>query len=298
MAANRGARIILHSLERSRSQRLLWLLEELNMSYEIKPYKRGLHERAPPELKQFHPLGKAPILEIQSPAKTDGAAATGDAASGSSSSSIVLAESAVIMEHLLENFHHAPSSTSSSTQSQSQNEQKSLVPPRWIAGQENQVNGETEAWRRYRYYMHYTEGSLMPLVVTNILMDVVQNAPPFFLKPFLGIIPGIVKKEYCGPNFATHLAFLEEQLATPTPSAEGSEETSSSDKPRYLAGTQFTAADILMSYPLIILQEVKVLDKEQYPVLSDYVTRIRELEGYRKAVRILEEIEGQEYRVL
>jgi glutathione S-transferase len=56
--------IIVHHLEQSRSHRILWLLEELSVPYEIKEYKRNKETMlAPPELKQVHPLGKAPVIE-------------------------------------------------------------------------------------------------------------------------------------------------------------------------------------------------------------------------------------------
>ena len=55
--------IIIHHLNNSRSQRILWLLEELGADYEIKFYQRNEINRAPPELKQAHPLGKSPIIE-------------------------------------------------------------------------------------------------------------------------------------------------------------------------------------------------------------------------------------------
>lgn len=55
--------ITVHHLENSRSQRVLWLLEELGLTYEVKLYKRLPNMSAPPELKAVHPLGKAPILE-------------------------------------------------------------------------------------------------------------------------------------------------------------------------------------------------------------------------------------------
>ncbi|ALN71659.1 MULTISPECIES: glutathione S-transferase family protein [unclassified Aureimonas] len=58
--------ITLHHLENSRSQRVLWLLEELGVPYEVKRYERLPSLAAPPELKRIHPLGKSPIL-------TDGA---------------------------------------------------------------------------------------------------------------------------------------------------------------------------------------------------------------------------------
>ena len=56
--------IIVHHLEESRSQRVLWLLEELGLDYEVKRYARNAQTRlAPPELKAIHPLGKSPVLE-------------------------------------------------------------------------------------------------------------------------------------------------------------------------------------------------------------------------------------------
>lgn len=57
--------IVLHHLERSRSIRMVWFLEELGAGYEIKPYKRNPETfLAPPELKQAHPLGKAPVVDV------------------------------------------------------------------------------------------------------------------------------------------------------------------------------------------------------------------------------------------
>ena len=56
--------IVVHHLNNSRSQRVLWLLEELGLPYEIKPYQRNPATMlAPPELKAVHPLGKSPVLD-------------------------------------------------------------------------------------------------------------------------------------------------------------------------------------------------------------------------------------------
>jgi len=56
--------LILHHLNNSRSQRILWLLEELGAPYEIKFYDRDpVTNLAPPELVAIHPLGKSPVLE-------------------------------------------------------------------------------------------------------------------------------------------------------------------------------------------------------------------------------------------
>ncbi len=55
--------IVVHHLNDSRSQRILWLLEELQLPYEIVQYQRDAKTRlAPPELKSVHPLGKAPVI--------------------------------------------------------------------------------------------------------------------------------------------------------------------------------------------------------------------------------------------
>ncbi len=74
--------IVVHHLNNSRSQRILWLLEELGLNYEIKRYERNaLTMLAPPELKRVHPLGKAPLL-------TEGA--------------YTLAETGAIVEYILD----------------------------------------------------------------------------------------------------------------------------------------------------------------------------------------------------
>ncbi len=76
--------IVVHHLNNSRSQRVLWLLEELGAEYEIKRYQRDPATMlAPPELKAVHPLGKSPVI-------TDG--------------DLTIAESGAIMEYLVERY--------------------------------------------------------------------------------------------------------------------------------------------------------------------------------------------------
>jgi glutathione S-transferase len=76
--------ITVHHLNNSRSQRVLWLLEELGLPYEIKKYQRNAQTMlAPPELLQVHPLGKSPVI-------TDG--------------DTTVAESGAIIEYLLERY--------------------------------------------------------------------------------------------------------------------------------------------------------------------------------------------------
>jgi len=76
--------IVVHHLNNSRSQRVLWLLEELGVPYEIKRYQRDAKTMlAPPELRAVHPLGKSPVI-------TDG--------------NLTIAESGAIIEYLVERY--------------------------------------------------------------------------------------------------------------------------------------------------------------------------------------------------
>ncbi|CAG7847067.1 SubName: Full=Related to glutathione S-transferase {ECO:0000313/EMBL:CCA75056.1} [Serendipita indica DSM 11827] len=75
--------LVLHHLENSRSQRVLWLLEELEIPYTIKHYKRTKEQLAPRELRDIHPLGKSPVI-------TDG--------------DVTVAESGAIIEYLIEKY--------------------------------------------------------------------------------------------------------------------------------------------------------------------------------------------------
>lgn len=76
--------VIVHHLENSRSQRVLWLLEELGVPYEVRRYERNKETMlAPPELRAVHPLGKSPVI-------TDGG--------------VTVAESGAIVEYLVEHY--------------------------------------------------------------------------------------------------------------------------------------------------------------------------------------------------
>ena len=80
--------ITLHHLENSRSQRVLWLLEELGLPYDVRRYQRNPKSMlAPPELAQVHPLGKSPVI-------TDGDA----------DGNTTVAESGAIVEYLLDTY--------------------------------------------------------------------------------------------------------------------------------------------------------------------------------------------------
>lgn len=130
-------------LNHSRSQRIIWLLEELKVPYEIEVFHRDKETLlAPKELEQIHPLGKSPVIAIVPPG-------------GDASKPIVLAESGFMTQYLVD---HVP-------------EGKKLMPTKWQDGKEGVIGGETEEWLRYGYYMHYAEGSLMPYLVLALVLS-------------------------------------------------------------------------------------------------------------------------------
>ena len=93
---------------------------------------------APPALKAIHPIGKSPVVTIEAPTVEK---------------PVVLAESAAITEYICDHFA------------------QHLVPKRYQEGKDGQVGGESEEWLRYRFYMHYAEGSLMGILMIALFMD-------------------------------------------------------------------------------------------------------------------------------
>jgi glutathione S-transferase len=111
----------------------------LHLPYELEIFHRNKHTHfAPPELKKVHALGKSPVISLTSPG---------------SSEPVVIAESAFIVEYLLDHFA----------------EGTNLLPKKYKEGQEGEVGGETEEWLRFRYFMHYAEGSLMSNMMVALL---------------------------------------------------------------------------------------------------------------------------------
>jgi glutathione S-transferase len=212
--------ITVHHLEHSRSQRVLWLLEELGLPYEVKRYARDKKTSlAPPELAAIHPLGKSPVI---SDGKT------------------VVAETGAIVEYLLDEAGD-----------------NALRPARGTAD-----------GLRFTYWLHFAEGSAMPPLVMALVFNKVRTAPmPFFAKPIAKAIADKVMKGFVQPNITSQLAFMEAELAT---------------RP-WFAGKAFSAADIMMSFPLEAAASRGGLDA-RYPKLSDFIARIHARPAYQRAL--------------
>ena len=131
-----------HRLNDSRAQRIVWLLLELDLDFEIIPFHRDPKTLfAPPDLEKVHPLGKAPLVGLTFPNQGE--------------KETILAESGFIAQYLCEHFGQGTH----------------LVPPRYEAGREGQAGGETEAWMRWQHLLHYVEGSLMPPLLVALVLN-------------------------------------------------------------------------------------------------------------------------------
>jgi glutathione S-transferase len=211
--------IVVHHLDNSRSQRILWMLEELGLDYEIKRYERDPATMlAPASLRAVHPLGKSPVL-------TDG--------------DKTLAESGAIIEYLASTYGGGK-----------------LAPPLG-----------TPEHLRYSYFLHYAEGSLMPILFLKLVFTRLPARMPALLRPVARMISGGADKVLIAPQLTNHLPFLEGELASRD----------------WFAGNAISGADIQMSFPLEAATTRAGLDS-RYPKLQAFLARIHARPAYQRAV--------------
>lgn len=138
--------ITVHHLNRSRSKRILWLLEELGMSYNLVEHQRDpVTHLAPESLKQVHPLAKAPII-------VDG--------------DITLCESGVIMEYILDK---------ASKSQQTTGQQNTLRP-----------NQSAPNYYQYLEWMYFAEGSLALPVIASVMMKMEERSGSMPMDGYIG----------------------------------------------------------------------------------------------------------------
>ena len=198
--------IVVHHLENSRSQRILWLLEELGMDYEVVRYARDPKSMlAPPALAGVHPLGKSPVVEDEGR---------------------VVAETGAIVDYLVEKAGGR------------------LGPP-----------GNRDAVLRYRQFLHYAEGSMMPPLLALLVVNRLGLLGRPARAPLLAM-------------FRRHLDWLDSELA-------GRD---------WFAGDEFTAADVMMSFPLEASRQRAGLGPA-HPNILDWLERIHARPAYAEALR-------------
>jgi len=198
--------IRVHHLNNSRSQRVLWLLEELGLPYEVIRYQRNKTTMlAPASLKAVHPLGKSPVIEDEGHK---------------------FAETGLIVEYLVERYGGG------------------LAP----------LPGSDLHWR-YKYWLHYAEGSAMPPLLLKLVVD------------RLGFL-GLPARKFVNAQLKLHLDYLEAELA---------------GGPWFL-GERFSAADIMLSFPLEAAKSRADLDQSR-PGLMDFLARIHARPAYKRALQ-------------
>ncbi|CAJ2506845.1 Uu.00g080310.m01.CDS01 [Anthostomella pinea] len=256
MASDAQAKVKLFWLEKSRSQNILWLLEELDIPYELETFHRQPDMMAPPELKKIHPLGKSPTITITPAGATE---------------PIVLAESGFITQYLSEHFGQGTT----------------MMPKRYKDGQEGKAGGETEEWLRWQYYLHYAEGSLTPVLFMAMVLGMLKGPNiPFFIRPITAMVVNQVFAKLIFPNIKTHFAFLEEQLATSGGDYLCGKNLTSADV--LLSFIMISVKDKLQEFGSFEGGGPQAL----YPKVYAYIERLRSHPGYKKSTKKIKEIDS------
>ncbi len=210
--------LTVHHLNNSRSQRVLWLLEELELPYDIKFYQRDPATRlAPPALRAVHPLGKSPVIV------DDG---------------VTVAETGAILEYLVEK-----------------------------SGGRLRPEAGTPERLRWTYWMHFAEGSLMAQLVLDLVLSSAPARAPEALREAAKAVAQGARQGYVGPNLKAMFDLVEDEL----------------ERSRWFAGDAFSAADVMMSFPLEGAG-ARSGAFEGRPKIKSFVERIQARPAYRAAL--------------
>ncbi len=198
--------LTVHHLGISQSERIVWLCEELALSYELVRYERDRITRlAPPEYKALHPFGTAPVI-------VDGA--------------VVLAESAAIMEYIIARHGNGRLA----------------------------VRPDAPNYPEYLFWFHFANASMMPVQFAGAIKPNPDETPRTR-----------ISRERCERTWQ----MVESRL---------------SEVP-YFAGHEFTAADIIMLFPLTTMRVFVPRDISGYPHVLAYLQRIGARPAYQRAMQ-------------
>ena len=201
--------ITIYHLSTSRSERIIWLMEELGLEYTLESHQREPNGAAPPAMKTIHALGRAPVIR------------DGD---------LVLAESGAIVDYIV--HRHA---------------QGRLA-----------LGPEDPAYARYVYWLHFAEGSLMSLMLIALVLSRVPEAAA---SPVTGRIRERMKQM---------LSYVDARIA---------------DGP-WFAGAEFTAADVMMTFPFATMRLFLDYDLAPYANVVAYLKRVEARPAYQRAMSL------------
>ena len=203
------ALITIYHLDRSRSERPVWLMEELEAPYRIEVFERGPTLEAEPAYKALHPVGSSPVIGI------DGR---------------MLGESGAVIEYL------------AATQ----------------GGGRLAVAPGAPSYPDYLYWFHFAESTLMYWLTSEIMAERAQT-------PFDNPI-----RDYSRRKAARLMAYADARVA----------------EAPFFGGDAFTAADIMMTFPLTTALQFTPFDLSPYANLTAYLARIAARPAYGRAQRI------------
>lgn len=211
--------ITVHHLNNSRSQRVLWLLEEMGALYEVKRYERDAKTMlAPSALKAVHPLGKSPVI---------------------TENGNTIAETGAIIEYILDKHGDGR-----------------LIPGKG-----------TPERLRYTYWLHYAEGSAMTPLLLKLIFTRIPMSAPGLMKGFVSSVMKQAQKRISDPQIGMHMNYWDQELS----------------KSEWFAGNEFTAADIMMSFPLEAAAQRA--GARSRPMIAAFLDRIHKRPAYLAALK-------------
>jgi len=210
--------LTIHHLNNSRSQRILWLLEELGVEYHLEKYQRDAKTGlAPAEMKAVHPLGRSPVLTTDT---------------------TTLAESGAIIEFIVRHYG-----------------KDSFAKP-----------SNEQSLQQYDFWMHFSEGSLMPAKVALMVFSKAEEKVPGLIRPMVRKLLGEIANAYYRPNLKQSLKYTESHLQNHA----------------WFAGSEPTGADVQMIFPLEAM--VATGKAADYPAIKAYVEKVHQRPAYQRAL--------------
>jgi glutathione S-transferase len=201
--------ITIYHLSTSRSERIVWLMEELGLDYRIEPFQRESTGAAPDALREIHGLGKAPVIR------------DGDT---------VLAESGAIVDYVVHRY-----------------------------GRDRLAVAPTAAnYARYLYWLHFAEGSLMAVLVLALVLTRVPEGS------------GSPAGTRVQARIRQMLGFIDSELGFGP----------------YFAGEEFTAADVMMTFPFTTTRLFLDYDLAPFANILAYLKRIETRPAYQRAMAL------------
>ncbi|KAH3685828.1 hypothetical protein WICPIJ_003187 [Wickerhamomyces pijperi] len=247
-------KLILHWLEESRAQRIVWLLEELELEYTLKLYHRSQGKAADAALLEKSQLGKSPVLEIESI----------DSETGQVTTKFV-EESGFIISYIIDHFDYSHKLSSLSS------EEKELV----------------------QFYLHFTEGTFQPFLTFVVVHAVANGMSPFFARFITSKFTQTIDTLYSLKNINLTCEKLEKDLEKNYSQNTSSSQDLFFVSNKITGADIILIFPLEVIFESNRLQDLG-FDVSKYPLLAKWVSEIRSRAAYRRSYeRVEREGKGQ-----